>query len=101
MRAHLVKQDKGAAAAQALEPPVDREDRKERMNNADDEIFIPRNQWNPRCDQWISWATDRILKQVGVTPTDDGLASFGDVVRRAETEASLQDPCRECIGFAP
>jgi hypothetical protein len=86
VRANLVKQDKGVAAAQALEPPVDWEDRKERMDNADEEISILRNQWDPRCDEWVSLATDRILNQVDVTPTDDVLASFADVVRRAEIE---------------
>ncbi|WP_420505333.1 DUF6538 domain-containing protein [Nitratireductor aquimarinus] len=52
------------------EPPVDRDDLKERLENASAELSILTNPADPRRDEWISGMFQRIVGELGITELD-------------------------------
>jgi integrase len=87
VRAKFAATDERYSKGLVAEPPVDQDDLKERLTTAEEELGFLLRPADPRRDEWIATSTDRIIAEVGGTPSDpDVMAGFVDVVRRGLIE---------------
>jgi integrase len=91
LRQHVEKFDKRNAASLIQNPPQDPHDLAERIKDADEDLSILRTPGDPRQDEWVSFAVDRLLSEAGATLTDkDTIATFAELVRRSLMELQLR-----------
>lgn len=85
VRQTVERLDTRSAESLATDPPQDLDELNDRWKEADYERSILANPADPRRDEWISHAADRILSDAGATPSGVD-AQFAEIVRRGLIE---------------
>jgi len=69
VRATVQRRDKLHEVQVIQDPPRDAEDLTERIKDADEGLCILRNPSDPRHDEWIASATERLAREAGASLT--------------------------------
>ncbi|MCC2601611.1 DUF6538 domain-containing protein [Sphingopyxis yananensis] len=89
VRETVEEMDRKASERLALAPPVDKQKLADMVQDAEIQLGILTDPGDPRQDELVSRATDRIAHANGADLTDDALvAQFAEVVRRGLVEVT-------------
>lgn len=87
VRETVERLDRRSAESLAFDPPADMDELQERSQDAEYQRSILANPADPRRDELVSRAADRIMSDAGVSVSGQGLnAQFAEIVRRGLIE---------------
>lgn len=87
VRESVERLDKRFAQRLAVDPPADKEELRDLRDQADHDLGILTNPSDPRRDEWVASAGDKILARSGDSLTDkEVISQFAEVVRRGLIE---------------